>query len=59
MMGAMKVIAKKKIVDEKVKNNGRAPWGFASKLLEEGRKKFPSMSRRTFNNYVERLEKEI
>ena len=58
MMGAVKVIAKK-IVDEKVKNNGRAPWGFASKLLEEGRKTFPSMSRRTLNNYIERLEKEL
>jgi len=58
MMGAVKVIAKK-IVDEKVKNNGRAPWGFASKLLEEGRKTFPSMSRRTLNNYIKRLEKEI
>jgi len=57
MLGAAKVIAEK-IVAEKERNNGRAPWGFASKLLEEGRHIFPTMSRRTINNYVERLEKE-
>jgi hypothetical protein len=57
MLGAVKLIAEK-VVAEKVKNNGRAPWGFKSKLLEEGRLTFPAMSRRTIHNYIERLEKE-
>ena len=46
------------IVAEKKKNNGRVPWGFASKLLKEGRETFPKMSLRTVNNYVKKLEKE-
>jgi hypothetical protein len=46
------------IVAKKIKNNGRVPWGYALKLLKEGRKTFPEMSRRTINNYIITLEKE-
>jgi hypothetical protein len=57
MLSAAKCIAEV-IGTEKVKQNGRVPWGYASKLLSEGRKTFPGMSRRTINNYVILLEKE-
>jgi len=32
------------IVMEKKKNEGRVPWGFASKLLKEGQQMFPKIS---------------
>ncbi len=38
------------IVAEKNKKNGRVLWGFASKLLKEGRETFPKMSLRTVNS---------
>jgi len=57
MLNSAKCIAEM-IIDEKVKNDGRVPWGFAAKLLNEGRKTFPNLSRRTINNYVIKLQKE-
>jgi hypothetical protein len=57
MLSAAKCIVEI-IVTEKMKQNGRVPRGYASKLLSEGRKTFPGMSRRTINNYVILLEKE-
>jgi hypothetical protein len=57
MLVAVKYIAEK-IVKEKGKNNGRVPWGYAAKLLKEGRETFPKMSMRTINNYIIKLEKE-
>jgi hypothetical protein len=57
MLSSAKCIAEM-IVAEKIKNKGRVPWGYASKLLKEGRKTFPEMSRRTINNYFITLEKE-
>ena len=56
MLSAVCVIAEK-IVDEKKKNAGRAPWGFASRLLKQGKETFPNMSMRTINNYVIKIEK--
>ena len=44
MLSAVHVIAEK-IVDEKKKNAGRAPWGFASRLLKQGKETFPNMSK--------------
>jgi hypothetical protein len=32
-------------------------WGYAKKLLKEGRETFPKMSMRTINNYVIKQEK--
>jgi hypothetical protein len=55
MLSAVNVIAEK-IVAMKVKNNGRVPWGYASKLLKEGKETFPKISMRTINNYILRLE---
>ncbi len=46
------------IVMEKTKNNGRVPWGFASKLLMEGQQTFPKMSMRTVNKYVKKIEEQ-
>ena len=57
MLNSAKCLAEM-IVQEKIKNNGRVPWGYASKLLKEGRITFPNLSRRTINNYITRLEKE-
>jgi hypothetical protein len=47
------VIAEK-VVTEKMKNDGRVPWGFASKLLKQGRETFPKMSMRAVNNYIKK-----
>ena len=58
MLSAVHVIAEK-IVDEKKKNAGRAPWGFASRLLKQGKETFPNMSMRTINNYVIKIEKGV
>ncbi len=33
-----------KIVTKKQKNDGREPWGFAARLLKEGKETFPSIS---------------
>jgi hypothetical protein len=35
MLSAIAVL-EKKIVNEQAKNDGRVPWGFASKLLKQG-----------------------
>jgi hypothetical protein len=55
MSSAVTVIAKK-IVTEKGNDDGRVPWGFASKLLKQGKETFPKMSMRTINNYVLKIE---
>jgi len=55
MLSAAKVIAQQ-IVNKKVSNNGRAPWGYAASLLKQGREIYPKMSMRTINNYIKRLE---
>jgi len=57
MLVSVKYIAEQ-VVAEKEKNNGRVPWGYASRLLREGRETFPSMSMRTINNYILKVEKE-
>jgi len=57
MLDSAKCIAEM-ILAEKMKNNGIVPWGYALKLLKEGRKTFPALSRRTINNYNIWLEKE-
>jgi hypothetical protein len=56
MISAAKVIAQK-IVDKKASNNGRAPWGYSSNLLKQGKEIYPNMSMRTINNYIKRIEK--
>ena len=56
MLSAVRVIAEK-IVDEKKKNAGRAPWGFALRLLKQGKETFPNMSMRPINNYVIKIGK--
>jgi hypothetical protein len=55
MLVSVKYIAKK-IAAEKEKNGGRVPWGFAARLLKEGKETFPNMSMRTVNNYIKRIE---
>jgi hypothetical protein len=55
MLSAAKVVAQK-IFEKKASNNGRAPWGFASSLLKQGREIYPKMSMRTINNYIKKLE---
>jgi hypothetical protein len=55
MLSAVTLIAQK-IVTEKANNDGRVPWGFASKLLKQGKETFPKMSMRTINNYVLKIE---
>jgi hypothetical protein len=57
IMSSAKCIAKM-IVAEKTKIKGRVPWGYASKLLKEGRETIPEMSRKTINNYIITVEKE-
>jgi hypothetical protein len=57
MLDSAKCIAEM-ILAEKMKNNGIVPWGYALKLLKEGRKTFPALSRRTINNDNIWLEKE-
>jgi hypothetical protein len=49
MLVSIKYMAEQ-IVAEKNKKNGRVLWGFASKLLKEGRETFPKMSLRTVNS---------
>jgi hypothetical protein len=56
MLVSIKYIAET-IVAEKEKYGGRVPWGFAAKLLEEGKETFPCMSMRSMNNYVNKIEK--
>jgi hypothetical protein len=56
MLSAAKCIAEI-IVAKKIKNSGRVPWCYASKLLIEGNKN-SGMSRRIISNYVVLLEKE-
>jgi len=56
MLVSLNYIAEKN-VNEKQKNDGRIPWGFVARLLKEGKETFPSMSMRTVNNYVKRIEK--
>jgi hypothetical protein len=46
MLVFVKYIAEQ-IISEKEKNIGRVPWGYASKLLKEGRETFPNMSTRS------------
>jgi hypothetical protein len=46
------------IVMEKKKNEGRVPWGIASKLLKEGQQTFPKMSMQMVNNYVKKIEEQ-
>jgi hypothetical protein len=58
MLSAAKVIAQQ-IVEKKSSNNGRAPWGFASQLLKQGREIYPKLSMRTINNYILKLENEM
>jgi hypothetical protein len=53
MLCSTTVIAEK-VVTEKMKNDGRVPWGFASKLLKQGRETFPKMSMRAVNNYIKK-----
>jgi hypothetical protein len=57
MLVSIKYVAEQ-VAAAKARNNGRVPWGFASKLLKEGHQTFPKMSMRTINNYIIRLEKE-
>jgi hypothetical protein len=57
MLSTVKVIAMK-ITGIKMKNGGRVPYGELAKLLKEGRKLCPQISRRTVNNYLVKLEKE-
>ncbi len=56
MLSAVRVIAEK-IVDAKKKNDGKAPWGFASQ--KQGKETFPNMSMRTINNYIIKIEKGV
>jgi hypothetical protein len=58
MLSAVRVIAEK-IVGEKKRNNGRAPWGLASQLLKQGKETFPNLSMRTINNYVIKIEEDV
>ena len=51
MLSACKVTTHK-VVEKKVSNNGRAPWGYASELLKQGREIYPKMSMWTINNYI-------
>jgi hypothetical protein len=51
MLGVAKVIARK-IYGEKVKRNGRVPYGLTSKLLNKGKETYPQMSRKTIYNYI-------
>ena len=53
---AAKVIIAQQIVNKKVSDNGRVPWGYAASLLKQGREIYPKMSMRTINNYIKRLE---
>jgi hypothetical protein len=55
LLSAVNMIAEKTVA-MKVKNNGRVPWRYASKLLKEGKDTFPKMSMKTINNYILRLE---
>ncbi len=57
MLSACKVTTQK-VVEKKVSNNGRAPWGYASDLLKQGREIHPKMSMWTINKYIKVLEKE-
>jgi hypothetical protein len=56
MLVSVNYIAEKNVT-EKQKNDGRILWGFVARLLKEGKETFPSMSMRTVNNYVKRIEK--
>ncbi len=58
MLRAVQLIAEK-VIMAKAKNQGKVPYGFLKKLLHEGKETFPKMSRRTINNYVNKLEKKV
>ncbi len=57
MLSAIDVIAAK-VVEMKKNNGGRMPYGELSKMLKEGKKIYPSLSRRTVNNHIKKLEHE-
>ena len=48
-----------KLVESKVANGGRVPYGYFTELLDEGKECFPKLSRRTINNHVMRIEKRL
>jgi len=48
-----------KLVQSKAANGGRIRYGYAAELLKTGQECFPTLSRRTINNHILRIEKGV